>query len=309
MLTHVATSARVRPISRVREQYVDPVQATGRLQEVVRNMWAKKTSRERRYLWERFAAWTGRHRLPMNADAAVLFVLATSVSQQGQLTYAKALSGTFLHIGIANQSLLSFASALRAAGAAIPAGQAVHISRERLISWATVQRDDLRLCALLAWKSASRWGEVCSLDSEQFVLVTPTEVVVDWHTVPKGRRGDPFTPSKFVVVTGPLTSTIALLFDRLKPFRTLTTVTTEAIVERWRHTPGMEQYTGHSIKRGAVTYLLSLLAQGLPVDPALISVVAKHKVETALSPTTLRYAGDPVALARALGTQHVTKWL
>ena len=245
----------------------------------------------------------------MTADTAVLFVLATQVSKQGQLTYAKALSGTFTHIGLGNQPLLSFAAALRAAGAAIPTSQATPIPRRTLLQWAEHQQNDLCLCAMLAWKTASRWDEVQKLGSEQFVKVTPTEVIVDWHTLPKGRRGDPFTPSKLVVVTGALTEKIASLYGRLKPFRYLTETTTEALTEKWHHTPGMTSFSGHSIKRGAVTHLLSLLAEKKPVNPSLISVLAKHKVEVALSPTTIRYAGDPVALAKAIGTQDVTKWL
>ena len=110
----------------------------------------------------------------MTADTAVLFVLATQVSKQGQLTYAKALSGTFTHIGLGNQPLLSFAAALRAAGAA-----------RTLLQWAEPEVELSAVCE----------GDTHRGDSEL--------------AHPKGRRGDPFTPSKLVVVTGALTEKIA----------------------------------------------------------------------------------------------------
>ena len=110
------------------------------------------------------------------ADSASLWVLATSTSRQAQLSYAKALSGTMKHSGFDNQPLKSLASALRAAGAAVPLKQASPMLKEDLLMWVDQEGDPhLRLAGLVAWKTCSRWGEVHQLTSAQFILVTPAD--------------------------------------------------------------------------------------------------------------------------------------
>ena len=278
--------------------------AVQRLQSVVAEMWAKSTTQQRRFLWDRMTRWVHLNGLEVNADSASLFVLATSVSPQGQLTYCKSLSGLFRHLGLANQSLLSLGAALRAAGAAIPQKQALPIPRDVLLGWAVSQSADVRLCALLAWKTASRWSEVQLLRSDQFLIVSANEVIIDWFVTPKGRRADPFRSCRLVVVAGSLVSEIARLFHLLSPFQRLTHLDTCHLDKTWKKE--LPSYTAHSIKRGAISHLLVLLARGVPIQEVLVSRLAKHASESGLSPMTLRYGGDKIALARALRTGEVT---
>ncbi|KAJ9452494.1 hypothetical protein DIPPA_25585 [Diplonema papillatum] len=278
-------------------------------------MWAETTLRDRQNLWRRFDAWTVARGLPTNADSASLFVLATQVRPQGLLSYAKALSAVFGHMGRDNHPLRALASALRAAGAAIPCAQAEPIPRELLLRWARAQESSVCLAALVAWKTASRWGEVCALSSPQFLLVTPQEVIIDWFRTPKARKRDPFRPSRFAVVQGDLTSEIATLFQECSPFEKLTEMTTEALDVTWKRAPAMSTFSAHSIKRGAATFIFQKLASGEAVVPAaLVDRLTKHEEKEGggadkFSDTTLRYGGDLVALARALRTGEVTRHL
>ena len=308
-MRHVAARVGGVAVRVTGEVEVGPGEAVERLQAVVAGMWARSTSSQRQLLWARLVRWANEHGLEVDADTAMLFVLATGVSPQGMLAYAKALSGTMRHLGLAQQPLLSLASALRAAGGAIPQQQATPMPKEVLVAWALCQQPHLRLAALTAWKTAARWGEVCTLSSEQFIAVQPTEVIIDWHTSPKGRRANPFTASKWTVICGDLTPSIAELVTRLRPFERLTAVSTADVTAMWRATPGMEAYSGHSVKRGALTFLFGLIASGADLSEMLVGRLAKHHGEGGLSSTTIRYGGCPTEMARALRTQEVTRHL
>ncbi|KAJ9437354.1 hypothetical protein DIPPA_16296 [Diplonema papillatum] len=227
------------------------------------------------------------------------------------LSYTKSLSGIFRHLGICNQSLLSLAAALRAVGAAIPCQQAMPMEKHILVAWAFSQSPRLCLAALIAWKTASRWTEVSNLSSANFLLVKRDEVVIDWFTIPKGRRAMPFTHSRWVVIKGDLTEAIFLLLTSLPPFQRLTSWTTTKLVGVWRRSPQLSLYSAHSIKRGALTYLFKKVAAGHLIPEVLLSRLAKHKVKEVegLAEVTLRYGGDPLAMARALRTDKVTALL
>ncbi|KAJ9468505.1 hypothetical protein DIPPA_27588 [Diplonema papillatum] len=227
------------------------------------------------------------------------------------LAYARMLSAIFGHLGTDNQPLKALASSLRGAGAAIPLTQAEAIPRDTLIGWALRQSPSICLAAMLAWKTASRWSEVAALSRANFVLVTDTEVIIDWSTLPKGRRGNPYSKSRMVVVTGPLTEGIASLVRSLGGFRKLTQVSTDGLASLWRAEPAMRQYTAHSIKRGAVDHLVAAKAAGAQFPEHLISRLAKHVNEThpTVADMTIRYTTDPIPLARVLRTAEVTAHL
>ena len=297
-----------------REGAVSAEQAFERMRGLAGDMWAASTLTTRQNLQRRVEDWCAENSLPVNADTASLWVLATSVSKQGQLSYAKALSGTMKHSGFDNQPLKSLACALRATGAAVPIKQATPMAKADLLRWADQETNpQLRLAALVAWKTCSRWGEVHRLSSSQFLLVTPTEVVIDWHQTPKGCRSDPYKASKLVVVMGDLTATIAGLYAACQPFQQLTSLDVDAVSRRWDKVPGMAQYTGHSIKRGALGHILRQMADGVQVREELVSRVCKHATLFGMSRQTIRYGSgtkaDMVSLARAMETWRVTRLL
>ncbi|KAJ9441252.1 hypothetical protein DIPPA_03470 [Diplonema papillatum] len=204
------------------------------------------------------------------------------------------------------------ASALRNSGAAVPHAQAMPVDRATLVQWAMAQTPAVRMCALLAWKTASRWAEVAALSSKQFLLVTPEEIVIDWEQTPKGRRRNPFKPSRFAVIVGSLTSALAEMFQASAPFDKLCSLTTTGLDAMWARSPEMRRYSAHSIKRGAVTYLFGLIAKGVPIPLCIVDRLAKHEEvggQEAISGTTIRYGGDLLALARVLETAKATRHL
>ncbi|KAJ9447214.1 hypothetical protein DIPPA_18397 [Diplonema papillatum] len=265
--------------SRHRERDVTVSEARDRLHQVVGRAWAESTVDDRRNLWRRFQAWTSAQGMGLNPDTAVLFVMATSVEPQGMLAYSRLLAAVFGHLGVNSQPLKTLASALRGAGAAIPLSQAESIPRDTLLSWAMDQVSHVRLATLVAWKTASRWADVCMLTRRDFVLVTDDEVIVDWGVRPKGRTRNPFCVSKLVVICGPLTNVIAMLVRGAGDFRQLTSVSTAQLARMWAGELRMCRYSAHSIKRGAVDHLLEAKSLGAPFPEHLISRVAKHKNE------------------------------
>ncbi|KAJ9436747.1 hypothetical protein DIPPA_28398 [Diplonema papillatum] len=169
------------------------------------------------------------------------------------------------------------------------------------------------MCTLLAWKSASRWAEAAALSSKQFLRVAPEEIVIDWEQTPKGRRRNPFKPSRFAVIVGPLTPELAEMFQASAPFDELCSLTTTGLDSMWTRSPEMRRYSAHSIKRGAVTRLFDLIASGVSIPLCSVHRLAKHEepggTEGAISETTIRYGGNLLALARVLGTAKATKHL
>ena len=71
----------------------------------------------------------------------------------------------------------------------------------------------------------------------------------------------------------------------------------------------MKEFSGHSIKRGAISHLLVLMAQGVDIPEILLARLAKHKTAAGLPEITIRYGANEVALARAMKTGEVTKYL
>ena len=231
------------------------------------------------------------------------------VAVQGLLSYAKSLSAVMGRIGIENGPLLSLAAALRANGAAIPLEQATPMTSFDLVDWARGQDLKTHLAMLVCWKTASRWGETAALSRDQFISVSPSEIIIDWFRTPKGRRANPYSPSRWTVIKGNHTEEIKILLDAMGEFKKLHPWDTSKLVKTFQQDGRMKRYTAHSIKRGAISHLLEVLAsdqeqQGL--TEGLISRLAKHAGVSALSDTTLRYGGNPIAMARALKIGDVT---
>lgn len=295
-----------------RELGMSVAEANRRLSSLVASAWATGTLEDRQRLFRRFIAWTHLRGISPSPDNACLFVVATNVKLQGMFAYAKMMSAIFGHIGADNRPLKSLTSVLRGSGGATPMSQARPIPRETLMVWALGQSPLLRLTALVAWKTASRWGEVSFLPHHHFVLISDLEVIVDWHALPKGRRSNPYCRSKLAVVTGPMTLEIARLLRAAGEFSRLSPWTTEKLDREWAKDPKMRGFTGHSIKRGAVDHLLRAKAAGASFPTSLISRLAKHQNdadEPDLADTTIRYTSDSIALGRALRTAEVTRFL
>jgi integrase len=284
-----------------------------RLEEAIMKMWASKTFKDRRYLVQRWLRWCNHYGLMPNPSTVAPFIMSIpTIKIQGQFAYAKAMSGTFRHLGLERQDVLTLTSSLRAQGGAIPDEQATPMPKPVLERWLNqLTCPFLRLSAMICWKTASRWGEVALLTKEHFIRATPEEVIIDWSTLPKGRKRDPYTPSMYTVICGHWTREIYNLLQLVRTDHPFCPWTTEKLEKQFKETRSMEEYGRHSFKRGAVTHLIEVAEQqGIQLDPRLISVLLKHKlVCDLLSSSDLRYPSAGPGLARLLGTQNLTKLL
>jgi integrase len=305
-------SIRSEPVNIRRSVNFNPEQAVHRLQLMLNSMWADSTMDQRRHLVQRWMEYCNLHQMPLTGDSALTFIMSIpELAIQGQLAYAKAFSGTLKHLGIDRQALLTAQSALRAQGAEIPIEQADPITKPQVIQLLQCIRDwRLKLAIMIAWKAASRWGEVSLMCREHFLSITNNEVIIGWGTLPKGFRKDPFRPSMFTVIVGDMTSEIATLARRTTseiPFCPWTTHKFDAEMKKTRQ---FKHVTGHSFKHGAATQIAEKAANGAQVQPHELSVLLKHKLTyDLLSATTLRYPSLGPDLARWLGTQRVTALL
>ena len=148
------------------------------------------------------------------------------------------------------------------------------------------------------------------LRSDQILWLRPTQIVLDWWTTPKGRKGNPFRQSRYVVIEGPETPAIAALLQAKRRFTQLVDMTTSQLNALWLDDPVMHEYTAGSIKRGAITHLDTLIASGVKINPIYRSRLVKHSNPADPEPQiTIRYGGDRLAKARSLMTQRVTRHL
>jgi integrase len=289
--------------------------AKQRLESIIQEYWADSTLQQRRHLVERWLQFCRQHGIKATAESVVLWILAIpEISMQSQLQYSKAMAGTFKALGWDRQDITTLCAALRAQGAEVPLHQAYPISKLEVAQLLRLVKEPfLYLAIMIAWKSASRWGEVSLLTARHFLKISPTEVVIGWGTLPKGKRGQPFYPSMFTVIVGDWTPEIARLAKLLPknelPFCPLETLQFDAWTRKLA--PPLDKVTGHSFKHGAATHVIdTVVREKLSLDPRDLSLLLKHKLAADLiSTSTLRYPALGVNLAKWLGTQRVTNLL
>jgi hypothetical protein len=278
----------------------------------MQDTWAEGTIYNRQHIWHRFRMWCEREsQEPSSDEAAVLFIVATMTTPQAMLSYCKIMSALFGRFGWPRQDLTNLAASLRLQGAEIPIHQAEPISRDTLLRWAGRQADAIKVCVMIAWKTASRWDECFNLTRKHFISLSPSEVIIDWDSLPKGRRRNPYKPSKYTVITGLLAVEIFKYVSAMPSSSTeiLCTMNTQALDRAWSKDPVMKKYSAHSIKRGALSFLISLAEKDRTIDPTRISLLAKHEHVYDLASATIRYSANGPATARVLRTQDVTQLL
>lgn len=281
--------------------------AATRVASSLQAVWAPSTLRQRQGLWQRFEAWLRFHGRTMTDHNATLFVETTAAEVQGKHQYAKTLMAVLNRMRIPTEMLSMYAAGLRAQGALVPQQQSAPISRSQLTAMMTQVAPRLQAAMALAWKTASRWDEIHNLQGCNFVLISPQEIIIDWARITKMTRSNPYRASKYTVVIGDLTATIAATIRGILPNESLTTVDA-AQMERFLLQSLGPGYGAQSFKHGAMNVLAQAAANGL-LETHLLALVAKHKMTTELSAMTVRYIQDRAAAARALGTSRATTLL
>lgn len=117
----------------------------------------------------------------------------------------------------------------------------------------TTELERERVAMRLAWVTASRWGEIASLQKENFVAHPQDEeaLIVDWSALPKTFKLDPRRAARYVVIAGEdakkLKKVVRLMVDEEK-LTTISTRDVENILKPYA-------MTVHSIKKGGL-YLM-----------------------------------------------------
>ena len=270
--------------------------------------WSKSTWDSRCGLWTRFETWSAGQ--PMTPFRAVTFLRQQTCEVQAKLPYAKAFCALFSHMASNTAPLKLYEKSLVAQGALVPIQQAKAMTKPQVLRLAArilnkykAKGRGAAITTKAAWKVAGRWTETAEITREMCPVLTPTRIVVAWGQKHKSGRLKPYSKSMYTVIQGDWTAEICAYIKTLKANQPLTTWTTRKISLVMRTLFG-QGYSSHSIKHGAVTFLMRLVAQGI-ITLEEAARLAKHaNVET-----TLRYAGDPEATALALGTQRATALL
>lgn len=255
-------------------------------------------------LARRCEAWSAPRGLdPWLEHTWTSFVFGLGVSANAAHQYLKTASAV---LAFRERTSLQLASKqLRAEGALLPKHQAPAILRAQLEH--AVLRSH-RLPLLLAWKSASRWDEISKLIvPTSFIVMSPTEIIVDWLQETKASRTDPHRASRFTVLLG---SDVEELYHLLSqhPPGPITSLSTSALTRLLRRAFPGENLSAHSLKAGAMDVLAAAVVAG-HISISEMSRIAKHKTPSDPSATTLRYVRDLPTLARALATGRASALL
>jgi hypothetical protein len=157
----------------------------------------------------------------------------------------------------------------------------------------------------LAWKTVSRWADVSVLTKEDFQLVEPSVILVNFSDKTKASHDRPFRPDMLVLVEDPL---VPHFWEYLQTLTgTLSQVNTTTLTKEMQRIT-QHRYTGQSIKRGALNFLTMQAAQG-HLPGSVIPLMAKHAHSWLLPENTSRYITDKTSLAKLMGTQSATRLL
>lgn len=288
-------------------------------------MWADNTWDNRRRIITRFTAFRQQHSLmllPNTTDwAIVLFVISTGTAASTQLSYLKDLAALHRRIGFQLPICTMMSSALSARGGLIPEHQATPAT-EAHINHLLIQAQQYgpRLVAamFLMWKTASRFDDVARIIRQSLISCRPipstsnnnnsvSQLVIAWADRTKSTRRDPFRASSWTVIhhDQPM-EFIAEVIRALGDDEPLLAWNSSRMVQFLRDSLPEAHLTAHSSKRGALSLLFQLIAEGRRLPMEKIPLLAKHKTAADFPAVTLRYSQDAEPVALALGTQLLT---
>jgi len=215
--------------------------------------------------------------------------------------------------------LTQFRRGLRRIKAREPLDQAPPMSRQALMSLLPQLPPAQSAALYIARRAACRLDEITTLTGKKILQAdVQLGIIIWWAADVKTAHDDPFRPETFVVIAPPHPSTneepnlwpaVVNFLRRLPPKAFLCRDKTVLVNALKTVDPC---FSGHSIKSGAVTDLMVLAATNVlcPAAISAIPLVAKHRTVVPVFPaSTVRYCRDKTAVAMALGTHNVTKYL
>lgn len=237
-----------------------------------------------------------------SADGAVQRIGAMQLAPSTKMQYIKAAEAIFPAMKDTS-ALRLFKRAIAKECAAAPIRQAKPICAHQVVT-VIMEVDYMTAMAVaIAYKTAARWSEVCSLRVKDFIYSSPERVIINWRNLPKASQLDPHRPDMFAVIEGNFTPLVHHGIAKMRDGAPLCRTTVRQINALLGKILGPE-YSSHSLKRGAVTTAMESVQSGL-ITIEDVARLAKHQDIN----TTIRYAGNLTSLALALGTQKVTRML
>lgn len=282
-------------------------------------LWANKTWIQRKNLVARmdnFVAEQDRNpsfralSLPIKACAFVANI--PNITYGTRVNYVSNIKSILDLSGIDTSDMVLYRKALNVSKASEPIRQATPIPRVHLLNVfhrLMVAKPFEALALWLAWKTASRWSDICNLTFKNFLLVTPVAIVIHFANLTKTTKNKPFDQRTLVVIhdrSSMIWQVNTIIALRRHPKQPISKWTTEQVSDALSAN-STTRYTAHSIKRGALTHLIPhLTASTLHILP----ILAKHSSTELLPESTIRYlSADLQRLAILLGTQKLTKLL
>ncbi|KPA84398.1 hypothetical protein ABB37_02381 [Leptomonas pyrrhocoris] len=147
---------------------------------------------------------------------------------------------------------------------------------------------DQHVALRLAGITASRRGEVSQLSRKNPIIQRAGTVIVDRVANPKTAQLDPNRAARYLRIEGYGAQQLRRVLRPLRPDAPLPTMSDAMLLKCLR------QFgcTKHSIKRGAIQHVATLMAQEEgPQDIRVLSQLAKHKNSLDAPGTTVGYAG------------------
>ena len=298
-------------------------------------MWSGSTWKGRKRVWRRYAAFaeqmTGTPTQSIDGHLAAMWVQYRRhrrIKLQTAISEVSALLALTQRIPTTNLSeLTDYIAAMRKQVRPGKIQQALPLTREQ-IDQLTAQWSETapaEATALwLAWKTASRWSDINKLTRRSLKLLDDKRMMVVFYET-KTQNGE-YRPDHVVLVheNAGLPAFVTETLNQMTPGQLLTTMTTNALARKlanlpvnlkWRHDLQRfswgelrQQYSAHSIKRGAIHRLWEAAANG-SIEVNMVSFMAKHKTDFKVSQNTVRYAPNLYQVARAMGSEEATRLL
>lgn len=271
-----------------------------RAMKVISQLWAENTMKNRRYLWMRFNKFRqDKCQKGTTTDWALLAFLESMphLQQNSKLQYSTSLAAIHNRLSVDLPLVKMYTRALLKQGAMVPLNQATPITAEQILE---VRRNAfnqqhwrMHTMLFLMWKSVSRHSDVARLQRQDIVAMTATTITIKWNCQNvKNLKGQPNRIETVTVVehqddmemqqvrrfitqiTVPSHFLCPVPLDKFNKFlKEFVTLPPQPNVSKQQQ---LEHLTSHSIKRGAVTYLVKVAHEN-ELDPAIISRIAKHR--------------------------------
>ena len=239
-----------------------------------------------------------------------------------QLDYAKNLKTLMVELEMGDSYNLSyFLKSRRVMMASQSPKQApvmTDTQLQHLLHNSATNNPRLQACIYLAYKTASRWGDLVKLVKANFIIhhqcLQRNEIVICWGSAIKTSRVKPFRPVNFTVLVEEkhphLLRLLKSQISKLKKDQLLCPKSTNQMLAWLKKDRILRNLTCHSFKRTTLDKLVQFIDQDL-LDFRVLPIMAKHqdKQNPHFPESTIRYINNKVLLARMFGTQKATRLL